>query len=629
MGQDASFVYDDELNLEGESRIIRSPVNNKFLKDRYQTRFSDCPQVSTYYDLLEYTKSIAPEHPYYGYRVFENGKWKDEFRSLNRIEFCNYRDAIGSYLIKNCPDHSKNIGILSYNRIEWVLVQHACYAFGYVPVPIYDTFGWENMLYIINFAQLTHVFIISTKVEQLLQNITDDCVLTDLIVIDAEEKPLDFEKYKNHRIRFHKFSECMEFPDRFPCRPPKPETPAFIMFTSGTTGNPKGCVVTHENLISAAATAGSWVYSFSQNDSMLSYLPLAHIFETLIHVIGCKVIGYMAFFSGSISRLTEEFKIFKPTVIIGVTRVFERIHDGIMSKVEQKGKLAKFIFEKALALKSASIKYLRIKKLPIVDFVFNEITQATGGRVRFIVCGGSAMSSELQTFIRVALNTDMICGYGLTETTGPCIAQRASDCFTGNVGVPIASCECKIRSVPDMNYFVENGEGELLIRGPSVIKEYYKNEEETNENFENGWFKTGDIFGITKGGQLAVIGRRKEIIKLVQGEYVSIQKLTAIYSTVQQVKQIYIHAGLTSRYLTAVVVVDDNCSLSEADFVNLFDAKANENKLNGFEKIKGVFLTKEEFSTANQMMTPSMKLRRKNIEERYIGELRRIEATLE
>ncbi|EAY12007.1 AMP-binding enzyme family protein [Trichomonas vaginalis G3] len=628
MGADASLVYDEADNLPEESKIMRSPTLNKFSKDRFQSRFPDAPQVGTLYDLLEYTKSIAPDLPFYGHRVYANGAWQNEFKSLNRVEFCGIRDAIGSYLIKNCPGINRNIGILSYNRMEWVEVQHACYAYGYIPVPIYDTFGWQNMLYIINFAHLTHVFIISTKVEQLLQNITDDCVLTDLIVIDAEDKPFDFSKYENHRINFHKFSECVEFPDRYPCRPPQPDTPAFIMFTSGTTGNPKGCVVTHENMISAAATAGYWVYNFSQNDSMLSYLPLAHIFEACMHAVGMKVLGYMGFYSGSLSRITEEFQIFKPTAIIGVTRVFERIQEGILSKVHAKGKFAEFVFKKAMSLKMFSINHLRCKHIPLIDSIFNPIKEATGGRVKFIVGGGSAMGGELQNFIRIALGCDVIQGYGLTETTGPCIAQTYTDYLTGNVGVPCACAECKLRSVSDMRYLVENGEGELLVRGPGVIKSYYNNEEETKSNFEDDWFKTGDIFKVTKTGQLSVIGRRKEIIKLSQGEYVSIQKLTSIYSTVPGVVQIYIHGGLTSRYLTAVVVTDIKCTTTEKEFVDLFNQKAIEYKLNGFEKIKGVYITHEEFSTSNGLLTPSMKLRRKCIEDRYIHELEKVESSI-
>ncbi|EAY09134.1 AMP-binding enzyme family protein [Trichomonas vaginalis G3] len=625
MGNDYSCVLEDADHLPNETGIFRSPLLGKYSSERFFDRFIDAPQIGTLFDLLEYTKKIAPDLPFYGSRVFNNGVWENSFKFMNRIEFCEKRDAIGSCLITKIPEFGANIGILSHNRIEWVLIQHACYAYGYIPVPIYDTFGTDNMLHIINFSHLTHVFIVSTKVKLLLDSLTDDCCLTDLIVFDTEEDKFDFARYQNHRIHFHRFSDFLGFKQRFSYRLPTPETPAFIMFTSGTSGVSKGCIVTHSNLIATSNAIIMFCIDFKPSDSMLSYLPLAHIFESCMHVVAIKVLGSIGFYSGDLKRLTDEFKILKPTIAIGVPRVFERIHDGVLAQINKKSPAVRAIFNAAFSVKSVLLNTLRIKHVPGLDLIFNPIRQAAGGRLRLFVGGGSYIPPELQHFMRIAFNCDFLIGYGLTETTGPIIGQSSYDCFCGNCGVPFACGEAKLIDVEETGYYAKNNEGELLVRGPGVIKNYYKNEDEQKNNFEEGWFKTGDIFKLNKTGQFQMIGRRKEIIKLSQGEYISIQKLMNIYSQVPGIAQIYIHAEMTSRFPTAIVVLQPNFSADENYILSQFDQLGKQYKLNGFEIIKGVFISPEEFSPQNGLLTPSMKQCRGRIAEKFANQLAALE----
>ena len=631
MGADESFAFDEEPAAPGETKIMRSPVNGKYNSDRYLSRFPDAPQVGTIFDLDEYVKNVGGDLPVYGHRLYRNNAWANEYEWITRKEFCEIRNAVGSYLVKMIPEQGTHIGILSYNRMEWVYVQHACYAYGYIPVPIYDTFGWENMAYIINFSHLTHVFIVSTKVDLLLSNInSENCVLTDLIVFDDEEQPFDWSKVnyykqKNPTINFHKFEDCLKFSDRYSFRPPKPETPAFIMFTSGTTGKPKGCIVSHANMIATGASVVAFAYPFRPDDSMISYLPLAHIFEAAMHVVAIKVLGRTGFYSGSLKRLSDDMTVMKPTAMIGVSRVFERIQDGIKAKLNNMNIFARFAFNTAFAIKSLALK-LRIAHIPGIDMIFKPVRQAVGGEMRFFVAGGSAISEELQHFIRIAFNVPFLIGYGLTETTGPVCVSASTDFIDGHQGPPMGCCEVKLRDVPELGYFTQNKEGELLTRGANVIPGYYKNDEEYALNFEEGgWFKTGDIFRYTDTHQLTIIGRKKEIVKLSQGEYVSLSKLTQIYGEVQGVKQIYVHAGLTARFLTAIVVVSPNSRPSEVDLLQKFEEKAKEYNLNGFEKIKSLYITTEDFTPDNKLMTPSLKQCRKAIAEKYKVELERLE----
>lgn len=625
MGHDYSVSYDDAQPRENETRVMYNNVCKKYGCKTYCSTYADAPNVRTLYDLIEFTRNNEPHLPFIGTRVFSGGKYQNEFKWIDRVEFSKMRDSLGSALRTNFPQLGQNVGILSHNRLEWVLAQHACYAYGYVPVPIYDTFGIENMLFIINFAHLTHIFIYSTKVQMLLDAVDEKCCLTDLIIIESEDEPFDYEKYRNHRIRFHKFSTLLNCQNILAHRPPKPEDPAFIMFTSGTSGNSKGVVISHANMIATSNATIIYVSTFTKNDRYLSYLPLAHVFESILHVIAQKSYTPIAIFSGDLKRITEEFKIIRPTIVSGVPRVFERIHDGVQAQLKKKSFALQTLFSSAIAVKSLLLRNFRIKKFPGFDLIFNPVRAAMGGCCRLIVCAGSYMAPELQHFMRLAFNCDFVIGYGLSETSGPILGNGDTDCLDGNCGIPYPCGEVKLVDVEEMGFYAKNDEGELFVRGAGVIKGYYKNKEEEALNFENDWFKTGDIFRKTPTGQLQMIGRRKEIIKLSQGEYISIQKLNNIYAQVKGVMQVYIHAGMSARFLTAVVVLEKGFAADEAYLIEQFNAIGKQNGLNGFEMIRAVYISTEEFSPANGLLTPSMKQCRRKIAERYATQLAALE----
>jgi long-chain acyl-CoA synthetase len=200
-----------------------------------------------------------------------------------------------------------------------------------------------------------------------------------------------------------------------------------------------------------------------------------------------------------------------------------------------------------------------------------------------------------------------------------------TDTLNGNVGVCLQCTEAKLRDIPELGYFARKGQGELLIRGSSVFQGYFKDEEKTTASFENGWFKTGDVFELTKTNQLRLLSRCKELVKLSQGEYVSLAKVQEVYSRTKYVSQIYVHAGMLSRYLVAIVVLNEKEDgwdrVDCKKMMELLDGKAREGRLNGFEKVRAVFLTREAFSTENGLMTPSLKLRSDWIAKRYEKEL--------
>ena len=614
MGADSSCTISSDAHPEDESPIIRAPEFREFASSQMMSRFPDIPQIGTIYELFEWTKSIAPDNPYYAHRVYENGVWLERWDSITRTEFAEDRDAVGGWLIGQARlKFEDKVGILSYNRIEWVVAQHACWAYGFIPVPIYDTFGWENIGYILKHSEVKVIFVISTKLE-LLAGVLEGSYVTDLVVIDNEEHPYnELNRPDVGEVRIHRFADVVKCADRFSKRPPTPETPASIMYTSGTTGHPKGCMITHSNFMSVAACFYSSVYTLGPTDSMLSYLPLAHVYEAVLHIVAMKVVsGCMYFYSGSIPRLIDEIRLVKPTVFIGVSRVFERISDGIQAKIAQKPFLVRSLFNAAFAIKSHLSGKFRIQHVPILDKVFGSVQAALGGEMRLMISGGAALSPETQNFLRIACNVSFIQGYGLTESTAGTTVQKARDTANGNVGVLLQCTEAKLKSLPDQGYLAKDWSGELLLRGPSIFKGYYKDEEATRQVFDNGWLKTGDVFKLLPTGQFVVVSRCKDLVKLSQGEYVSLAKLESIYMTCKYVAQIYIHAGMLSRFLVAIVVLDkehpgyDN--VSKEDMLKILDEKATEVKLNGFERIKQVHLTTDQFTPQNGLMTPSLKL---------------------
>lgn len=651
MGSDLSNVISDTPGAPGESPIIMSPSIKQlqFNTEHLVSRFSDTPNISTIYELFEHTKAIAPDNPYYGMRDYdkEKGEWLNSFHFVSRKDVGEYSDALGSCLISRRLEFGSHVGILSYNRTEWIIIQETCYAFGYIPVPIYDTFGWDNINYIINHADLKYIFIVSSKLTDFIKNVNPNATCaTNLVVFDNVEQPYQVGQYghiegeqnakeavalnsnldSNGQKKFiiEKFEDLLKFSDRFPHRPPKADTPASIMYTSGTTGKPKGCILTHSNFIATAASFYTYCYQFSHDDRYVSYLPMAHVYEAVMHVVALKVIGTVVFYSGSIPRLLDEVKMFHPTVFTGVTRVYERIMNGIQDKIKQQSFFKRCVFHTAFGIKDFCLRYLRIKRIPLLDHVFDSVQEALGGNMKLLVCGGASLSESQQQWIRIACRLQFIQGYGLTETTASTCAQVYSDCMSGNVGVLLPCTEGKLRDLPDQGYYSKDLKGELLLRGPSIFAGYYKDDEATNKVLDkNGWFSTGDIFELNKTHQLMIVSRCKELVKLSQGEYIAIPRITEIYERAENVDQVYIHAGMNARYLTAIVVIEKNApsTINEDIILQRFNDLATKEKLNGFERIKAVKLTREPFTTQNGMSTPSLKLCRFKIQQVYQKEL--------
>lgn len=632
MGSDQSVtILNNQPEKPGESPIIYSANYKKTSQTLKDGLYDDFPEGITMYHLFENSYKKYPNYDIYGKRVYEDGRWQNRFEFINRTQFRELRDSIGSFLIQSGYEHNDHIGILSYNKIEWVATQHACFAYGYIPVPIYDTFGLENISYIINHANIKIVFVVSTKLKELLKLRNE--LVKQIVVFDNEEHPYvesDFsDLLKGLDCTITRWDDVIKIKDRYPHIPPTYNTPAAIMYTSGTTGPPKGCIITHGNFIGAASSYIK-VYPFNESDILLSFLPLAHSYEEVLHFVAIHSKAKIAFYSGSVSRLIEEVGILHPSLFVSVARVFERIYDGMQKKIAKKPFLTRLAFNTAFSIKSFLTNHFGIQHVPLLDNVFDAInTQAVGGNLKLFICGGSALSVEIQHFLRIALNVYFVQGYGLTETAAGVSVQKCTDTKDGNVGTLINCVQAKMKDLPDMGYYAKNLEGELYVKGASIFHGYYKDEERTKEAFdEDGWFKTGDIFKVNQTGQLQIIGRAKELVKLSQGEYISLAKLNKSYVEVKYINQIYVHAAMTSRFLVAIVVLDVNQSgydkVTPDEMLQLLEEKAIEMKFNGYERICNVFLTTDEFTPQNGLMTPSLKLVSYQIQKKYEKEIKKL-----
>ncbi|XP_021817428.1 long chain acyl-CoA synthetase 7, peroxisomal isoform X4 [Prunus avium] len=426
-----------------------------------------------------------------------------------------------------------------------------------------------------------------------------------------------------------------------PFCPPKPEDVATICYTSGTTGTPKGVVLTHGNFIANAAGFCHAV-TFYPSDIYISYLPLAHIYERTNQIISVYYGVAIGFYQGDNLKLMDDLVALRPTLFCSVPRLYNRIYAGIANSVKTSGTLRERLFQTAYSSKKQSIMS-GSNGSPIWDrLVFNKIKEKLGGRVRFMGSGASPLSPDVMDFLRVCFGCQVIEGYGMTETSCAMSMMDEGDNLSGHVGSPNPACEIKLVDVPEMNYTSEDQphpRGEICVRGPIVFQGYYKDEIQTKEVIDDdGWLHTGDIGLWLPGGQLKIIDRKKNIFKLAQGEYIAPEKVENVYAKCEFVAQSFVYGDSFNSCLVAIVVVDPDvlrawaasAGIKYEDLTQLcndprartavlasMDALGKEAQLRGFEFAKAVTLVLEPFTLENGLLTPTFKIKRPQAKEHF------------
>ncbi|GFR41006.1 hypothetical protein Agub_g1673, partial [Astrephomene gubernaculifera] len=338
-----------------------------------------------------------------------------------------------------------------------------------------------------------------------------------------------------------------------------------IMYTSGTTGDPKGVMLPHRALVSTIAAIKAFLDHCDEHigpdDSYLSYLPLAHIFDRVVEELMLHVGGSVGYWQGDIRRLMDDVGALRPSLFAGVPRVFERIYNGVRDKVSSGSLLARLLFRWAFSRKEHYMRagWKQDVASPLSDLlVLRSIRQRLGGRVRVLVSGSAPLAPQIEGFMRVVACAPFVQGYGLTETCAASfIATPDNPTHLGTVGAPMPATELRLEAVPELGYSPSQQppRGEVCIRGPTLFSGYYKNEEMTAEALDaDGFFHTGDVGELAADGSLRIIDRKKNIFKLSQGEYIAVEKVENVYKTCPLVEQVWVYGDSTESCLVAVVV---------------------------------------------------------------------------
>uniref|UniRef100_A0A672QQS2 Long-chain-fatty-acid--CoA ligase n=1 Tax=Sinocyclocheilus grahami TaxID=75366 RepID=A0A672QQS2_SINGR len=531
---------------------------------------------------------------------------------------------------------------------QWIISELACYTYSMVVVPLYDTLGPDAIRYIINTAEISTVICDKAqKAAVLLENVQrgDTPGLKMIILMDAFDTQLLEEAQKcSVHIRALRDVEvrCVQF-HWTEESPPGPDDLSIVCFTSGTTGNPKGVMLTHGNVVADFAgflkvTDVSVLCSNPLYDVLISFLPLAHMFERLIEAVVICHGGRIGFFQGDIRLLPDDMKALRPTIFPVVPRLLNRMYDKIFSRANTSVK--RWLLNFAAQRKGLEVCRGVIRSDSIWDKIFfHKIQASLGGRLRMIITGAAPASATVLDFLRAALGCQVYEAYGQTECTAGCTYTTPGDWTAGHVGAPLPCNLIKLLDVAEKNYFAAKGEGEICVKGPNVFKGYLKDPVRTAETLDaDGWLHTGDIGKWLPNGTLKIIDRKKHIFKLAQGEYISPEKIESIYIRSEPVSQLYIHGDSLQSCLVGIIVLDPevlplwaqkkgfegcfdelcgNKELKKAvldDMVRLGKASG----LHSFEQVKDIHIHKEMFSIQNGLLTPTLKAKRPELKE-YFG----------
>lgn len=608
------------------------------------------PKVRTLFDLFSQTCEKYGNAPYLGTRK-KTVETVGDYVWETYAEVKARRDNFGSGIVTltgHKPDDP--IGIYSINRSEWLITDLACSAYRWPSVSLYDTLGQNAVEFIIRHAEIKLV-VCAVKQLQIIFSAAKNCPMLKTVITmdpfnDAQEKEADSLGLK---ILYMKDVEEVgkKTPKEYVL--PFPETVYTIMYTSGTTGDPKGVILTHANAISeiAAVTCFNGSDTFFQTDIHISYLPLAHSFERCCVYIITSCGAQIGFYQGNINELFNDIATLRPTFLIGAPRVWSRLYDKLTLTIDNGPTLKKKMFWWGFAAKQAAFKKGLTTSALWDKLVFSKTKARIGGRVRFILSGSAPLDVRLAEFLRICFCCTVIEGYGLTENFAGSTISALDDTQLGHVGKPLPCNEIKLVDVPEMNYLSKNTPqtGEIMLRGHNVFKGYYKDIEKTKEALEpDGWFHTGDIGKWNENGTLSIIDRKKNIFKLSQGEYVAVEYLEGVFVRSQFVKQIWVYGNSFKRYLVAVAVPDEDFlpiwakqNSVEGDYKSLcanpkvkaaivadLEKVGKEAKLNGFEFVKSVLLDTTPFSVDNDLMTPTFKLRRVNLLKYYKDDINKM-----
>lgn len=556
-----------------------------------------------------------------------------------------------------------SMAIFENTCAEWMIAALGAFSQSVVVATIYATLGMDAVVDAINDGVISALVCNKRSIGALLSKAADMPTLkviiyTSDLVAATEDVPVPTNTFGLQVISFEDFVASGDTA-RYPPSPPTASTAAVIMYTSGSTGKPKGVVLTHKNVLSVIASANELFQIRVGEDVYLAYLPLAHILE-LFAEFTCLAMGCSLCYADA-RTLTSTgaspigaLEQFSPTLMAGVPKIWDIIKTGVERKVASSSHIANFLINTALEARSFAIAHGY--DTPLFKFlVFKKFAKVVGGKLRAAISGGGPLNAEVQVFIRTVFGCPLIQGYGLTETTGGLTIQDLSDLRTGIAGVPLPSNEVKLESCPGFTdklgrpYLITDredhqgnpvfGRGEILVKGNTVALGYYMMPEMTKEEGLglNNWFHTGDIGQFMSDGSLRIVDRKKNLVKLKGGEYISIETMEGAYGNSKFVDAatggICCYGDGDMDRPIALIQLSMVAAMSWAEekgitctFEQLMKTKefydavmadllneGKKSKLSHLEKIVAVAFTVEPWTPENGCLTAANKLQRKTI----------------
>ncbi|XP_013383556.1 long-chain-fatty-acid--CoA ligase 4 [Lingula anatina] len=555
----------------------------------------------------------------------------------------------------------EKIVIFAETSPEWIIAAQACLKYNFPIVTLYATLGEEAVQYGVNETEVSIVITSYAQVHKFKDTLPNMPTVQHIIYIEHPDhsKTPDTKDFPTN-VRVHSMLDVEQEGannkiEEGTCPKTKSSDLAVIMYTSGSTGPPKGVLLSHGNLMSAIAGQCNRVGHLGLGDVYIAYLPLAHVLE-LTAELACLAHGVALGYSSpqTITDQSTRIKrgskgdatVLKPTLLAAVPLIADRLYKNVWEKVNEGSLFSRKLFHFAYNYKLA--KYESGNSTPIIDrLVFKRVRAILGGRLRLMLCGGAPLSADSQRFMNILFCCPVGQGYGLTETAGAGTVHEATDRSTGRVGAPVICCQVLLRDWEEGGYTPydePNPRGEILIGGGNVAMGYYKNEEKTTEDFLTidgiRYFCTGDIGEFKEDGCLQIIDRKKDLVKLQAGEYVSLSKVETALKMHPLIDNVCLYGDSGQNYTVALICpnmknlkqlasglgldtgdMDSVChsKIVEKEMMKAVNEEGKKAKLNRSEIPQKVTVVSDQWTPDEGLVTDAFKLKRKPIFNKYEG----------
>lgn len=521
--------------------------------------------------------------------------------ALTWVETSRQINLLAQYLAKQSVSKGDRVMLLSEGRPEWMISDLSILAVNAITVPNYTTYTEKDFEYILNDCQPKGLIVSNTKLFDTVSSAAKKINYNFKFIISFEE----IENILN-------INQLTETEQNNFTSEAKRKDPACIIYTSGTQGNPKGVVLSHGGILSNCEDAKNLVDKLEiKQPRFLTWLPLSHSYEHTVQFVQISL-GAQIYYSPIIEKLLENIKIAKPHVMTAVPRFYNNLYNKMSSSVKKSSVIKRSLFFKTLEL---GAKKFKKEKLSVFENILNKILDKIvrkkiinnfGGNLKAFVSGGGPLDKNVGLFLN-SLGLKTLQGYGLTETSPVVSCNPVDDIRIDTVGKVFSNNLVKIAD-----------DGEILVKGENVMLEYWHNPKATAEVIQNGWLYTGDIGELDSEGYLKITDRKKDIIVTLGGDNISPSKIENLLCLHDEIEQAYVH-GDNEKYLSCLLVLNKNIKLDNTQIQLLID-KTNKS-LTAIEKIKKFKTLDEEFTIENELLTPTMKIRRHKIKSKYKIEL--------